>query len=257
MSKSRALFIIAAPLAALFIAISCSGPSNPENNTPTPGSKHTGLGLLLSVADTVYDHHFLAYLSEHSSVAIYDSVEYDYTLPSRQITRAWVSNGGSVTFDGSVLSSQGTDTFSYDGDLSNLKTDGTNQSFKVVGNSGFPQDTLWVTAPSPVNAVAVSSPSFKDTITKTNGMTVTWSSASGSQSVLIVVSPVSDTTGVISVETTDSGSYTFSAAALSNLGDGLHDILLARGQVTTGIAPDSTRYLGALFTQHSITVVLD
>ena len=175
-------------------------------------------------------------------------------LPRRQFTTAWVERGGYVTFDGEELMLLGSDSYSYDGDLTNLSLTGSYQSFTVTDNYNFPDDTLIALALAPVDTVFIISPANTDTLTKSNGITIRWTPASGNQDVRIMISGSYDSPVGLHVETNDDGSYTFPSAQTSKLGIGQHDISIMRGHYNTGTAPDNQKWLASLFTKYSVSV---
>jgi len=205
-----------------------------------------------------YDRNFMAYSSVREVVINANGEDYKGTLPRSQFTTAWNPGFGSVEFRDSALDLLGSDTYSYDGDLSNLLVNGEVQSFKVYDCLNFPTDTLTASVVGPTGYVEITSPHNGDTLDKQNHLTIRWTSSASDQEVAIAFFAETDAEhpGLPLFITKDDGAFTISSDDLSKLSSGLCDINIKRGNVNTGTGPDRSKWVAWLFTQYSITVRL-
>lgn len=178
----------------------------------------------------------------------------NHTFRTDQMAHSYLWRKGRLTFAGVNIPNVDPTTSSCHGTISNMLLNGDTQFFAVSDNPSSGSWTVGVT--SPLHQVEISAPVNREKITKSAGMTVTWTQAGdGTQLVAIHLLPRTGTAAPIVVETNDDGSYTFSGNDLSSLPTGQYFVVIQRGNLVTGTAPDGKDYLAALYTQDEHTVI--
>jgi len=179
----------------------------------------------------------------------------NHSFRTDQMAQSYLWRKGRLTFAGVNIPNVDPTTSSYHGTISNMLLNGSTQYFAVTDNPSSGSWTVGVT--SPLHQVEISSPVNRERITKTAGITVTWTQAEDrTQLVAIHVFPASGTVAPIFIETTDDGSYTFSGDDLLSLPTGRYDVVIQRGNLVTGKAPDGKDYVAVLYTQDQHRIIL-
>lgn len=120
-------------------------------------------------------------------------------------TLAMSSGGSSVnysSFNSSIPSS-----------LAHVNFDGTPHTWNISGSTAVPAFSGSVTSPS---TFSISKPAANDTITKSSGMTITWTGTSGSDSVMIVLKSMAGSSSFVKAGLPNSGSYQIASANLTD-----------------------------------------
>lgn len=179
----------------------------------------------------------------------------NHTFRTDQMAHSYLWRKSRLTFAGVNIPNVDPTTSSYHGTISNMLLNGDTQFFAVSDNPSSGSWTVGVT--SPLHQVEISAPVNREKITKSVGMTVTWTQAEGGmQRVGIHVIPRRGSANPVVVETNDSGTYTFTGNDLASLPAGPYFVVIQRGNLMTGKAPDGKDYLVALYTQDQHTVIL-
>lgn len=240
--------------AAILSALALTGCSETTTQITDSDGSVPGKNVTRILTTWANDYHY-SFLACQSTGETWNSDGTDtvsHTFATDQAIHCYVWRKGGLTFAGNGVSNVDTSTYSYHGTITSMLVNGTTQYFAVSGN---PSSGSWsVGVASPLNQIALVSLGNRDKITKSSGMTVTWAQAgSGTQLIGIHVIPRYGTVDPVFVETNDDGSYTFTGSDLSSLPTGQFYIVIQRGNLVTGTAPDGKDYLAALYTQDQHT----
>lgn len=255
MTKSSHLVVCA--VLALCCLAGCQQSTDGTDNNGTTANPKVNYGTILTTWADEYHYSFLAYQLQGEGFVRDTATSTDYTFPisQKRLVQAVVYKKGTLTFASTNIPSLDTSTWSYGAILSGMAVDGSTQNFVVTNSPNF-TGSMTVPVTSPLNQVEISSPSNHTTITKSGGMTLTWTQAgAGSQAVGIHVHSKYSGGAEIFVPTNDDGSYTFSSGDLSGIANGAVIIVIQRGNYVTGTSPDGKNYFAALFTQDEHQVI--
>lgn len=261
MFTGKSKFISTAMIVAVMSLVTITG-CNQLGTDAVTGDKPTnfmdkyGTALLSTLSDD-YSYAFIASRTVIEGMAFRAGVRHLYSMPAIQQTSASASASDTVKFNGSPLSRLNSGEADFAASLSNLAVDGSNMTWRMAGSSRF-SGALQFTIPSPLNMVTMTAPLNGDTVSLSSGFTVTWTQAgSGTQDVVILLSPTTGTNRNLEwIRTIDDGSHTFTSGGLSSLTSGHYGVVIQRGNIVTGTAPDGKKYLALAYTEHEVDVIL-
>lgn len=235
-------------LSIAMLVVACSNDSQPTDTSSSGGGK-MDVGIA-TVVDA--NHGYLAYYMKTDGF-VFDTVagvQRKFTLTPQYYTTAIVYPKPDTVRLGSTLlpNSASTNTF-YTG-ASSFTFGGSSYTWHKIDGG----DPYTITMNSPLSDVSISSPTNGDSISKSSNLVVSWTAASDTCLVYLVIAPEDKAGSTIEVETTDAGSYTFTTSALSVLGTGRHSITIRRGKLKQGTSPGGKKYAAAIFGQHTVDV---
>ena len=231
----------------LFLA-SCSEEDSPTE--PTDTGNGSGQGTTNNSGQPIPS-------MAQSGDGVLATISYEFQtvpgLPSASISMGFAQfgsgiDGGDVSVNGNSLgkTSQSGTTFyitpspsNPTQSLSGVSFDGSNHSWQVSGNGDVPQVNGSVASP---NSFSVSGPANNASITKSNGVDVSWTNTSANSRVLVVLVDIDNSGNYYAADVDDNGNHTIASGDISSF-SGECMLQVVKYNYNTASAGGKTYYL--------------